>query len=313
MRGPASTCASDTCACDGAGPGALHLPVAGQCDPADRRRYERDGERHEGENAGARAHCILRRSRGTGDDGREQAPRDGYCEEQEGREGDDGAGPAAERPHDAKEDRRDEAGERDRGLRRRDGDRSDLRRRDARRERGEDAVCRGVEGAEKEQAGDRRSRAEARPGRAQVREHEQEVAADEDARPAPPVGEPPERDREREVPEVGPDEQEREVRRGEVVALLEREVEEAVADREHAEDGSSGDDPPEPVLGHPAQARPDRRSCRGGARVHEPGGPRALGDEGWARGARGRRRRGRRRRTRRRRPRCSRPGRARGS
>ena len=73
------------------------------------------------------------------------------------------------------------------------------------------------------------------------------MAADEDPRPAHAVREPAERDREGEVGEVGADEEQREVRRGEVVALLEREVEEAVADREHAEQGSGGDEPPEPV------------------------------------------------------------------
>ena len=58
------------------------------------------------------------------------------------------------------------------------------------------------------------------------------MASDEDALPAHAVGQPPERDGQEEVDDVGANEEEREPRRGEVVALLQGQVEETVADRQ---------------------------------------------------------------------------------
>ena len=95
------------------------------------------------------------------------------------------------------------------------------------------------------------------------------MTADEHLGPAEPVGQPAEGDRQRQVGDVGAHEQQGEPLAGEVVALLQRQVEEAVTDGEHPEHGRGRDDAAEAWLGQAAPGRGDgwgSRPTRGAPR-----------------------------------------------
>ena len=123
-----------------------------------------------------------------------------------------------------------------------------------------------------------------------------DVPADEDLGPADPVGQPSQRDGQSQVGDVRADVQQREVAGGEIVAPLQGQVEEAVADGQQAEQAGREQ--------RPAQAWTGRRRAASGAA--RPARPRP-GSGGSARRARGPRPRPRRTRTRPRRSSCSCP------
>ena len=114
-----------------------------------------------------------------------------------------------------------------------------------------------VERAEEHQAHDGRGQPSARTGGGEVGAHQQQVATHEHPLPPDAVGESAHRDGEREVRHVGADEEQREPRRREVVALLEGEVEEAVADGQDAQQRGGDDQPTHPRPGHDPDRRPD--------------------------------------------------------